>query len=166
MYCSTLFHCFLSVMDLLAHCVEELLDHGFFVGTQVEPPTGTKSCTFFCSTLLSRRHLSTGPMEFRGSPCKAPRSVLEATITSSRCPRKENHLNGNLPCQLILLQPTQGLIHYSLDLSCCHLGFILQLLLVQIVASMNNNSCTALGLNLGLVGLASLVRMVVLYSMN
>ena len=31
----------------------------------------------------------TRPMELRSSPCTAPRSVLETTITSSRCPRKE-----------------------------------------------------------------------------
>ena len=48
----------------------------------------TKPCMFFCSLPLPRRHFFTRPME-PSSPCKAPRSVLATTSTSSRCPRKE-----------------------------------------------------------------------------
>ena len=130
------------------------MDHGLFQDSgrtshrhqAMHVPLFNTSCQ---QTPLHAAHV------IRGSSCKALRSVLETTSTSSRCLCQENHLNGN---------PGSHTLH--LDLSCCHLGFILQLLLVQIVASMNSNSRTALGLNLGLVGLASLVRMVVLYSMN
>ena len=52
-------------------------------GIQVEPPTSTKSCMFFCSIPLSRRPLSTRPWNYGSRPCKAPQSVLETTSTSS-----------------------------------------------------------------------------------
>ena len=79
---STVFHCFIRVdgpVRILA--VEDSWIMDCTLGIQVEPPTSTKSCTFFCSMPLSRRHFSTRPMELRSSPCKAPRSVLETTTT-------------------------------------------------------------------------------------
>ena len=39
----------------------ELMDHALYLEVQVEPPTSTTSCTFFCSMLVSRRCYPRGP---------------------------------------------------------------------------------------------------------
>ena len=96
LHCSTIFHCFIRVdgpARLLALKNSWIMDA---LGIQVEPPTRTKSCTFFCSMPLSRRHFTARPMELRSSPCKIPRGVHETTSASSDALEERINLNGSL----------------------------------------------------------------------
>ena len=86
---STVFHCFIRVdgpVRILA--VEDSWIMDCTLGIQVEPPTSTKLYTFFCSIPCLAGTSPQGPWNYGSSPCKAPRSVLATTSTSSRCPRK------------------------------------------------------------------------------
>ena len=64
LHCSTILNCFIRLMDLFGSLP---LENSWIVdcnlGIQVEPPTSTKSCTFFCSMPLSRRQFATRSME-------------------------------------------------------------------------------------------------------
>ena len=66
-------------------------------------------------------------MELRSSPCKVPRSVLETTNTSSRCPRKEITLNGSLNCSLDLFPVStfESILQLVLVQSAAHNGTII-----------------------------------------
>ena len=116
------------------------MDYTF--GIQIEPPTGTKSCTFSCSMPLFRRHLSMRTMEFRGGPCEAPRSVLETTSMSSRCSRKENHLRvassqprvSYISASIFCLLPPRVYPSATLAQTTAHMSNVLEQFLASILA--------------------------------
>ena len=108
LHCSTISHCYTRVDGPVRLLV-------------VEP---SHAC-FAVRSLCLAGTFPRGPWNLRSSSCKAPRSVLETTSTSSRHPALQ-----------VDIQPNQSLLHCSLNLLfVASLELIPRLLLVRVCAA-------------------------------